>query len=1463
MPFGNNRDAFLVELRQRFDETGDKKGSKEFVESFTPFWTSPELGNYRKDEIISTLNALISKKALPFPDLEKYLITYRSFWDAGHDTVSFRAWHRALNDLIAKPRYPIRNINSFMDISRDMVSNRVLYSTPSVKWVSQSADLRYRYDKKLSVDVGKTKLVCYAQNDSIEVLDTEGVFYPLDQKWIGKRGRITWERADFAADEVYAFFNQYQIEMDQSHFHVDTVTFYNKQFFKDPLKGFIDHKITNFSKGESATYPKFVSYEQRYKIDNIHPQMFYEGGFAQYGAKFLGAGTDANPAQITIYRNDTLFVRARSLFFGLRRDQISSSDTEIKIYLDSAEIYHPGLIFKYMVEENELHLIRNGEGLAKSPYFDTYHNVSMDVELIRWNLSESKINFKMLSGAAENYAFFESLSYYREEFYNQLKGMDAIHPLQGLKNCSKHYQGMPFTAADYARFLGMMEGSVRQQVMGLSFYGFIGYNVNTDLIEIRDRLNDYLLFRLGKKDYDVIRFTSNTPGQMPNAELDLKNFDLRLNGVSTISICDHQNVVFFPKNKQIILKQNRNFSFDGTINSGMLNLFGDGFRFSYENFRIDLKTIDSMRMQVQTGQLDYFGKPQVAYVNNSIAELSGYLQIDKPNNKSGAVQNPGFPILTSTKESYVYYDKPEIQNGAYKKDKFFFKLDTFSLDSINSLSKRNFNFNGKFQSGIMPDFNEKLTVREDYSLGFRRQTPVEGFPIYGGKAKFNNTIDLSNKGLYGDGMLTYIASVSKSENFLFLPDQVNGIAHEFTLAKQTKGIANPDVQGKYIKLHYLPYSNEMELKSQEENFAMYNTEAQLNGLLSYTPTGLTGKGTFYMLNGSLVSPAYAFADHSLVADSSNFNLKTKDVEGVSFATTNLISTIDFETRMGRFVSKTGGSKVEFTDNRYVSFIKEFSWDMDRNYIYMGAKGSTGNRFVSIHKKQDSLDFLAPVARYDVEAKLIEAQDVRSIRVADANIWLKDGVIRVRENAVMDPLDSTAISLNDSLHVLHNAHVNIEGKYIYSGNGYYDFYNGDNKKQTIFIKEFNLNEQMSTTGVGEIQSSDYFTFNKHFAFKGDVRFTASDTLLSFSGGTQMLHKCIGGPQAYMRFEGPVDPQKVRISVETDLVSYDRENLYKDFFMKKDSVHIYSTFLEGRKYYSDIPVITGGGYLTYNESAGAFEMASKEKLDHPDTTGVVLRYSEIDCNVYGEGALEMAIDIEPIIVKAFGSIVDQRDRQQIVLSTLFATDFFFDEKIRQLMVVNMMSSKAKTSELSAATFNKRMAEWVGRAAALKIQSERASSGEAKNIPAENQMMFNFGNIDWKWNTASSSYIANGPADLMFVKNSIINKQVTVKAELMRKRSGNSIDLYVEFDPETWYFFSFKAGLMQTLSSNPDYNSAVQLLKPEERKMKTSMGGKPFSFIMAPDSKKNRFLKRIDSGDSGVEVADPSVEDGAVNQ
>ena len=1446
--FSDDENVFIQELNERFATAFGKKKGKAVSEQMSLFWSSLNDSPSVRKQIIETCNLMSVKKARPNPDIFVYMQTVIAFIESKHKAKNFDTWHTALTDMLKKPRIPLRNVMKQIRLTKDLIEKNILFSTPSVKWAYNSGGFTYQYsDGRLNIKVDKTDLICYSKNDSIVIYNTKGIADTDKKKWSGDEGMITWERSGFPADKVYATFNEYKIDLNKAYFDIDSVVFYNRFYFDKPLKGSLKHKVMIIHNPSKSTYPKFYSFDQRYKIKQIHHNIDYEGGFSQYGAKFLGSGTSKNPATLSIYRNDTLFITAKSLYFALRKDQILSNDTEISMKMDSGFVYHPGLMFKFIVENNEVLLIRNGEGLSQSPFFDTYHNISIDVEQISWKMNETWMNFTMVRGAAENYAFFESLSYFREGFYNHLQGMDAIHPLQGLKNCSKYFGGQPFTAKDYANFMRLPEPQIRQQIMSLSFYGFIGYNVNTDEIEIRQHLYDYLLFRLGKKDYDVIRFNSVTPGKIPNAQLDLKNFDLNLNGVKNIAISDNKNVILFPRNDKIVLKRNRNFQFDGRVSAGMLNMYGNSFLFSYENFSINMKNIDSLKIKVETGQLDYFGKPILHNVENTIANLSGELTIDAPDNKSGIKQIDKYPVIKSTKQSFVYFNKKSIQNGAYDREKFYFTLDPFEMDSLNSLKKQNFDFAGVFTSGIFPEFKENLKIKGDYSLGFKRKTPPEGYDIFGGKAHFTDFIELNGNGLSGNGTLKYITSTSVSEEFTFVPDQVSGIAHDFTIEKQSEDISYPDVQSKFVKINYYPLKEELYAQSQEELFTMFNQESQLNGKIRITPFGADGKGRIFMLRGSLSAPRLTFSDHSVLADSSSFKLVGENEEAIKFSTSNLISSnVDFETREGVFTSMGEGDPVSFGDNKYMAIITKFSWDMDLNKIYMGARGSKGNLFISLNRKQDSLQFYVPIAEYDMEKTLIIAEEVKYINVADAKLVLKNGLVYLRENAAMDQLDSVLIEIGDTAtftHRIYDAKVNITGRYAYNGSGYYDYVNEDNKTNKIFFHSIEATRKGRTTmAEALLTETNMFTFNTHFAYKGKIFFNAKEQFLTFDGGVQMLHKCSRkGPQSYMRFKAKVDPLKIFIPIAEETENFKYNRVYSSFFISKDSAHIYSSFIEGREFHSDEPIISAGGYLTYNETEQSFDIASMTKLQHPDTLGTLMRFSENDCSISGTGTLNLGISLGQVSTRAAGTITDNRNKKEISLTSMLGIDFFMDEKAIDILYSSFINSRANLSKLSSDIFTERLAKWTGIKAAEEISKKRSIMGALEGMPQNLTNTFTFSNIDLKWNSKKHCYYTEGKADLAFIKQFVINQEVDVKMEITRKRSGNSLELYIKVDKDMWFYFSYKKGIMYTLSANGDYNKYVRELDQNQRKLK-SVGGNSYIYMISPKSKMEEFLKKF---------------------
>src|SRR5690606_4449669 len=109
----------------------------------------------------------------------------------------------------------------------------------------------------------------------------------------------------------------------------------------------------------------------------------------------------------------------------------------------------------------------------------------------------------------------------------------------------------------------------------------------------------------------------------------------------------------------------------------------------------DLPNIDSIRIYVDDKKLNDKGQKQQKRVKTVIEDVKGVLEIDSPGNKSGLKKLHRYPVFTSTKESYAYYDKPQIQGGVYKRDNFGFQLEPFTLDSLDNFNDKTLHFDGK------------------------------------------------------------------------------------------------------------------------------------------------------------------------------------------------------------------------------------------------------------------------------------------------------------------------------------------------------------------------------------------------------------------------------------------------------------------------------------------------------------------------------------------------------------------------------------------------------------------------------------------------------------------------------------------------------------------------------------------------------------------------------------------------
>jgi len=1591
--FSSDPDEFVSQMNDVFSISQDKKKAKAFIDELKKFMATPIANESRKQHIISDCNLLKKRKGRPFPDYQVLISTLMEINkpESKIKDQNYNVWHEVLGEKLRTKSVTLQKIQNYLTATAAYLQSGAVARSNSALWKTDATNVIFRNEGvKLFIDIPKSRLICEAQGDSVEILETEGTVDFDERKWTGEEGKVTWQRVGLDPTKTFASFGEYKLDMTKSYFNIDSVTFMNTEYFPYPLYGRVEHKVIQSKSALGKTYPKFFTKDsERREVKDIFKDINYEGGFAQIGQRFQGSGTPDNPAVLTVYRADTLFIAARSLSFALYPDRIESSNTQIYVLLNDGEIRHPGLRFRYTDRNHEITMLRGDEGSEKSKYYDTFHQVTFDVQQIKWKIGDNEMHLGMVDGASRGLALFESIDYYRQDDYNAIQGMALSHPFQGIKDFIRYNGGDEFTAEAYASFIGATVSEVRMMMLQFSFDSFVEYNEDTDIIKPTERLFNYLDNRLAEAeaadprkqanpalrnprladvDYDVMIFESLTTdydqkakGLQPNGIIDLRNYDIKLNGVVGISISDYQNVAFYPDSGRVFLKKNRDFEFNGKIEAGMVTLKGSNFYFSYDNFNIDLKRIDALNLKVVSNELDLYGQRMKVPVENTICDLTGTLQIDMPNNKSGLRgRDARYPELTSTKESFVYYDAENIQDGQYKRDKFYYKIDPFTFTDINNIHYSNTKFEGVLTSNIFPEIRQELVIRrEDNSLGFQTEAPAEGYPIYEGRATYYAGIDLSNSGLHGAGDIEYQKSLSSSADFTFLPDLALGETYNFTVTETPDALTTfPGVQigreqqaadrktGRMksgaTDLEFFPFSDKLNVYNTSGKFRMFPNEKVdggydfiLDGGLSVTPSGLRGLGEANLPHGAKIEAAIMdFTDHTVIADTSYFaqymtnddglqelvsdglrrdlikgerdwynreyspaksQMYEKGYETNDALTENeifyrlfdknenmdrfvgnrcMVATLDFDERIGKFSYKNiAGGEKHYNTIKFRTRVKEFTWDMERNEQTIGMHGAQpGLRFVCTKNEKetdDSLSFFVPYAIYNATSNVMSCEEVKYVKCADATINLADdGLLTIRstqsKNTIhIDPLDKSTIDLrsDSSYHHIYNAKSVVNGAVDYRAIGDYDFVNKENVKYTIFMDSITTAKENYRDSDGRRQThfvshaighvSDEIKFDKYFAFKGETRIKCGRQLLEWDGGARMIHNAKNGPTGYSYFESIIDPQKVRIPVGDKLLVYkynpkERHQIFKDFFIRKDSAHVYSSYAEVRKDASDISIVKAKGFLYHNDLFERFDITLPEKIEKSDTIGSLMSFIPGENAITGFGELKLGVSEmmgqkRPFDITTAGNIRDDRNKNIQTIDALMNIDFMFHDELATLLYNKIKATDAPSCDSIYDRFTCRMYELYDTASVKRIFRERSLGMDKKtNLLPSSGELFTFDRVAMTWLTQEKAYICDTTVNLLMMRGRSLNKKVRIKAEFIAQKTGPRVCMQISAGSDFWIYLYYKRGWLQIVSSDSEFNAALQTIPAGDRSSKS----RGIRYTLSPESNRKRFLTNFTS-------------------
>ncbi|MCX6252098.1 MAG: hypothetical protein NTX61_15280 [Bacteroidetes bacterium] len=1466
--FSGDSTKFIGELNIYFSNLvgNEQKMTAKLMEGFIQKWNSEQYTSSKKKIIYQLCNQMLKKRIRTYPDFFNYIDALNIFVDSHQPDKTFYDWSDILKKLINNKN--IHQYTTFLEMTIDLFDGGYTSKSSSTRWKIRNPVFRFINDSIPRIDFYVSDVVCYTNSDSMVIFHTKGVYYPLTYLWMGEGGRVDWRKAGLEPEKVYADLGHYQVQMKYSRIMADSVDFYNTAFFKVPLKGRYTDKVLTDVAEEKATYPRFASYDNLIGIHDLFANIDYLGGFAMEGAKVIGNGNQARDAQLAFKKNEQDFVKIRSKSFVIHKDRINSGMASITIYHENDSIYHPGLQMKYMDEKKELTLTRDERVATISPWFDSFHNIEIYCEELSWKMNEPKIDFEMMKGPnMEGRAVFESSNYFSQQRYERLQGLDEFNPCYIIKRFLEQKKSRTFTLDELSQYMKKPPNQVESIILMLGTKGFLIYDFDDKVARVNEKLFDYVKAMNALIDYDVLNFNSNVSGKS-NAILNLENFDLKIQGVSKVFLSDSQQVYIYPVRQEVILKKDRDFLFSGKVEAGMFDFFAKECSFEYGKFKLNLPTIDSMSFYVRSRTKDPKTQQyQMVRVKTVISGLSGDLLIDDPRNKSGLKQLRQYPIFNSKNEASVHWEKKSIQNGVYKKDKFFYKVTPFTLKNIGRLPTDSLQFKGYLSTaGIFPDMQQPLVLRPDYSMGIEKVTGEGGIPLYGGKGTFISRIDLSNAGLRGNGKIVYLNSTSASDDFVFYPDSMKTLAKSF-IQKDLAGVTEfPSVRGDSVRETWIPYKDSLVVQTTRKDLAMYGDQSAFAGHLAVTPAGLTGQGTIKIKDAEMDSKFFQFKQKTFDANIANFRIKAYNLSDLSISTKNYQTHFDFEKRKSEFKSNVGISKVEFPFNKYICSMDRFDWLIDNDEISLYNERSAkvvradtmslsrlidydmgGTEFISVHPAQDSLRFFVLSARYNLKTNIINCQDVKVIRVADAAIFPDSGKIRILPDARIEPLHKSGIIANTSqkFHQFYNSDISIWSRKKYGADGFYDYTDRDGKKESLKFTKIAVDTTGHTYASGVISDSANFRLSPEFAFQGDVRLKADRRELEFEGGFKTITDCLKPLESGVQFKAVINPVNVQIPVPDLVQNIHHEKLALGMLYSNRDSRIYPSFFLKKESFSDSVMIASSGLVGYSTATNEFRITTQEKMKNPNVKDNLLSLNTSKCQIHGEGKINTGMNSGPLQMESFGILDYFIIPDSTTLNISIALNFPFSEPALERFYSQLNSINLKGITIYNTPYLSAMRNFLEKKEFDKLRSEMEMTGKFKKFPEALIRTLFLAEVHLKWDSVNKSWVSFGPIGIGNVMKNQVYRYVTGKIEFAKKRNGDDFTLYLELTKDDWYFFNYRNNILQAMSSNLGFNDLIinaEKSKSEQSRINSIARG--YRYVISTDRKKRDFLKKFET-------------------
>jgi len=1280
-------------------------------------------------------------------------------------------------------------------------------------------------------------LLILTNYDSIKLYASNGTLLLSDDLFLGEGGTFNWGSTGLNREDVYCNLNNYILNINLPQFKSPKSNMFYEGKVTEPVEGTFEYRSVKRRAGIRSNYPMFISYRNDIQLNyDREKRVIYKGGFSMRGNQLWGRSYLGDDAILEAEDETGKLFTAISKNFELGDTLITATDTKFTIYQGNDSVYHPSVKLKYNPETRHLMAFRDNGPHRITPYSSSFFEIDITADMINWNLDEDTLDISIASARNIIPAYFESKEYFNKEDMSSLSSIYDFNPLIMTVYYARKTRSKMFYADDMARAMKQNEKAVRGAMIGLMQNDFINYEQSTGFIQIKDKAFHYVDANQFKTDFDDMKIKSVSPVH-PNATMNLEDNSLTIRGVERFFISEMLDVFIIPEKKEITLKNNRDMEFNGQLFAGNFEFIGRDFIFDYDSFLVDLNYIDSIRFYIEdpeTGlrrrvgnklvSADSTANEALAGLSEDLQESTGRLYINRPENKSGQRHYPSYPKFQAEKGAIVYFNNPSILNGAYDQS-IYFIIPPFEIDSLSDSDPAAIGFNGTFiAEGILAPFEETLHIRDDNTLGFEHDIAPEGYELYDGSGRIYNKLRMNRQGLTGEGSIKYMSTSLKSDKFTFYLDSLTGNGSDFLVERgEFDGGSFPDVQVDSVRLKWLPRKDSMYVWNQNVPFTLYDNTATLNGLFTVSAVGGFGKGTLLTRGAEAVSDEFSFNETRFGAHHATFTINSDNSEKAALAGDDIKLDFNLVNNYADIGPEIEGvAAINFPYAQFRTSISNARWNLDDRTVEMQKPPEVdinNSYFYTTREDLDSLVFNATNAVYDIDNLQLLVSGIPYINVADAKITPENNEVLILENAKIGTLYNTNIVIDtlNEYHTLYDGTIDIISRNKFEGRATYQYVNAVNDTFAIQIDEFylvaentrNRDADLHTQATGYVYEDDGVIISPGMSYKGEAIMYAPDPAFKLDGYVKLQFKTADYDDIWIKYQNSGETQEVQFDFNT-ATTEDGTELIAGLFYDEDD-RIYSTFISPKKSILDNAFFVPDGILSYDADSTTYRIEDTLKIYGDSYSGRIFNMNVNTGDLQFEGPVDFNMITDDLEMN--GAVIGSGNikKEDFQINAFLTMDFKMPSQAMSLIsqemieIVDVLGLEMAYSDDPNSLY--KVSELIGERATLEY--EQRSLQEYTSLLSISQKLIKtlvLSDVNLRWSKDEKAWYSVGKIGLANILQDDINASVDGFLEIKKNENGDVINLFMQFSPRTWYFFSFEENRIITSSSNEDYLNAI---------------------------------------------------------